>query len=511
VSALTAWVGARVDGRGSPRVLALLRIGVALQLWSRFGVTFALHRVESVAWAVLAVTFWVGSTLLLVGWRASLGAVLSGVAVAGAYGWLAHAHHLEALASHHVQALLIALICLAPADLDASLSPRWLAGRAEGTSWLAPQHLVALLVSVMYAGGAFEKSNLGFLSGERLEQVYRYTVFGSDPFGPWLGWLCLLLAVVTVLVEWGLVVLPWWPRARLPALAVGAVFHGAVYHQLPVVTFTTTMLVLYLAFLDPDRVAVEMDCTDGEPAARRGALGRVLVVALVWAQFAGPLRLPHHLDMPWVMALSLVVYVGSAAWLLGWRTRWAGGLTWLALGAVWWGVEAGGASLVRPEPLWFAGGVVWWVAGVALLTGGGAAWSLDRKAGRSDPSWSGAAPLATATAVGVGLLVAGWLSSSASGLALAAAVGPLVVTRGGKGAVPALVVTGLLWGTLYQLAPLGCVPAAAVLCCGWAMPLRAQPMPQSTASIQNDSSMVSRTDGGAGGSGSAGSVASGLS
>lgn len=41
-------------------------------------------------------------------------------------------------------------------------------------------------------------------------------------------------------------------RLRLPLILIGVVFHGCMYFVLPVLTFSITMILLNLAFLDPD-------------------------------------------------------------------------------------------------------------------------------------------------------------------------------------------------------------------------------------------------------------------
>ena len=54
--------------------------------------------------------------------------------------------------------------------------------------------------------------------------------------------------------ELALALAPWWPRLRRIALPLGVVMHAAFYVVLPVATFSATVVLLYLAALDPDAV-----------------------------------------------------------------------------------------------------------------------------------------------------------------------------------------------------------------------------------------------------------------
>ena len=68
------------------------------------------------------------------------------------------------------------------------------------------------------------------------------------------GALLPVLAVTVVVVEYFLAVAIFVRRWRAYVLPIGLALHAAFYVLLPVSTYSATMMVLYLALLDPDEV-----------------------------------------------------------------------------------------------------------------------------------------------------------------------------------------------------------------------------------------------------------------
>lgn len=254
-----SWV---VDFEGSTRLVALIRIGLVLVSWSRFGYPLQLSRCADdpfrmLVWAV----FWPASLLLLVGLLtpyAALSVAMCGFALYHGFGE-------DALESHHVLVQIIGLLLLSLTPCGRSLSiDRWLALRKaarEGQpppserGWLFGQRLLALHVAIVYLGTAYEKTYPGFLSGARLQQIYLSIYFGSDgPDASWFVPLTVLSAWLVTLAEWVLPFALFVPRLQPAAVPLGMLMHGIMYNQIPVATFSMTMWVLYLAFLDPERV-----------------------------------------------------------------------------------------------------------------------------------------------------------------------------------------------------------------------------------------------------------------
>ena len=181
------------------------------------------------------------------------------------FAYFGHGLGLEALTHHHTyaQTAFTCLLALTPCGRSLSVD-RWLALRRaarggppapaeEGDLWGAK--LLLLQVSTMYVFAAYEKTYLGFLSGDRLEGITLAVHFGSDPTGiPLFHEAHLLLAWITVAVWWVLPLGLWvrsWHRWLLP---LGVIMHLGIYVLTPVATFSGTMLVAYLAALDPAAV-----------------------------------------------------------------------------------------------------------------------------------------------------------------------------------------------------------------------------------------------------------------
>jgi hypothetical protein len=108
---------------------------------------------------------------------------------------------------------------------------------------------------VLYLSTTWDKVNPAFLRGVRLQHHYMSLYVGSD-YPTWAAFplVCQALAVATVLTELSLAVGLWVPRARPFLIPVGILFHAALFVSLPVSTFSCTMWLLYLAYLDPDAV-----------------------------------------------------------------------------------------------------------------------------------------------------------------------------------------------------------------------------------------------------------------
>jgi hypothetical protein len=120
--------------------------------------------------------------------------------------------------------------------------------------------LLALQLSAVYFWSAWQKTFANFFSGERIEQILMYLYIGSD-YPTWPGFRPLVLAIswTTVILEFVLAFGLWMPRWRKFLLGLGCLFHLGLYYLLPVDTFSLTMCLLYLAYLDPADVHSTID------------------------------------------------------------------------------------------------------------------------------------------------------------------------------------------------------------------------------------------------------------
>ncbi|HMI94350.1 MAG TPA: HTTM domain-containing protein [Polyangiales bacterium] len=267
---LNGWLERVLDREASTRSAALLRIGLAVIAFSRFGSAMMLGPQVGPAQACVIALFWVATVAMLLGFHAQLatGATVVAMIAAGpivkAPGW-----------SHHHVSLLIsatALIAFTPCGRSYSLD-RWRAlARADERGLPPPaelgrlgmQTLIAVQLSAVYFWGAFDKCTLGWLRGDKLESQLLFHVFDSDP--PDVpGWraLMLVLAVGTVLLELALAVGLWLPRARRWLIPAGIVLHLSIYIALPVTVFSALSCLLYLAYFDPDEVHRVIDRLSG--------------------------------------------------------------------------------------------------------------------------------------------------------------------------------------------------------------------------------------------------------
>ena len=263
---LNAWLDAALEQERSTRVAALLRIGLALLVFTRFGESMMLGPTTGPAQACVLLAFWAGTLALLIGYRSQLAALVTTAALIGAgpvvnaFGW----------SHHHVYLLISATALLAFTPCGRSYSwDRWRAlARADAGGPAAPpergrlgaQTLMAVQLSAVYFWGAFDKCSAGWLSGEKLESQLLFYVFDSDP--PDIpGWraFVLVMAVATMLLELALAVGLWIPRARRWLIPAGIALHVMIYIALPVTVFSALSCVLYLAYLDPDALHQAID------------------------------------------------------------------------------------------------------------------------------------------------------------------------------------------------------------------------------------------------------------
>jgi hypothetical protein len=150
---------------------------------------------------------------------------------------------------------------------------RWLAvRRAERAAKEPPAErgnvwglrLVALQVCLVYFFAAYDKSNLAFLSGERMEHYLMWYYLGSHyPGWPGFHSLMMIASVFTVALEYALAFGLLVPRARRWLVPAGLALHASFYVILPVATYSLTMVTLYLALFDPDAVHRVLDRMQG--------------------------------------------------------------------------------------------------------------------------------------------------------------------------------------------------------------------------------------------------------
>ena len=265
---------------GSSRTAALIRIGLVLLIWSRWAREVAPFMNPHPLRPPLALALYVSTALMLVGlWtRYSTAAVAAVTGAMYVYG----VTHLESSAwrAHHTYLLVSAVVycLLTPCGRSYSVD-RWLAIRKAlrlgkpippERGNLLGLRLMTLQLAAVYFFGAVDKTHWGFLNGARMEHILMNLYSGSTyPSWPGFHEICVALGIGTVVLEYALAFGLFFPGPRRILIPLGVLFHVALYFALPVSTFTMTMILLYLAYLDPDEAHRTLDevQTPGEATA----------------------------------------------------------------------------------------------------------------------------------------------------------------------------------------------------------------------------------------------------
>jgi len=239
---------------GSTRSLGLLRIGVVLLLWARWGEGLMLAETPSVG---LSLAFFVATTCLLIGVWTRAAAVATAAVMLVVYLWFGvHLRRVEWIHHHHY--LLVSASCvlaLTPCGRSFSLD-RWRSGLPErGPLWAL--RLFTIQLAAVYLWSAVDKLSPAFLSGARLEQIAMALYFGSDP--PEWHALAVMTAWGVTLLELALGLGFLVGRTPRWLLLAGVGLHAAIYLILPVATFSATMICLYVAAIDPEAVHRAVD------------------------------------------------------------------------------------------------------------------------------------------------------------------------------------------------------------------------------------------------------------
>ena len=251
------------DKEASTRSSALLRIGLVFLAWSCFANRLIIYRTfQSPEWFLLGLLFFIFSGMLLIGWRTKFSNVGVALVLNVMVFYLGVKDNYFTFRTYPATLIAMSLtwLCFLPSGKSFSLDRYIEISKIKdqknifleeiGQVWAL--NLIRLQVAVVYFFAAIDKSYLDF--NERLEQIFQSAYFGS--YLPWEGlrFIILLISLLTVLLlyllSFGLFIKSWhsW------LMPIGIVFHLFIYLLIPVRTFSLTMILLYIAFLDPDDV-----------------------------------------------------------------------------------------------------------------------------------------------------------------------------------------------------------------------------------------------------------------
>jgi hypothetical protein len=264
---------------GSTRPIALVRIGLVLIVWARWASDFQVSVSSRPDWLLLGASYYLSSLCLLVGFHSRFAAAWHALTLALILGWLDGVLHLQRFIYYHTVLMTMCVGLLAFTECGRSYSlDRWLAlrralrggapappesGPLWGT-WLLPVNTTGV-----YFWGAYDKLNLGWFSGDRMEMIYLSVYGGSElPEFPGFHLITALIGTGTVVTEFVLAFGLWVPSWRKLLMPVGILFHLGIYYTLPVYTFSLTMILVYLLYLPADRVHAFIDELSGPQPPR---------------------------------------------------------------------------------------------------------------------------------------------------------------------------------------------------------------------------------------------------
>lgn len=241
------------EEEGSTRPAALIRIGLAIAIWVRFAKDLAFFSANNSSMIILGTLFFLSSLMMLMGW-------FSRVSTACTAYILAVLYFSTPLQGYHVYLLIISTAFLALTPCGSSLSvDRWIAIKKTNaeqkelpTEWgsMIGLKLISIQIAAVYLWGAFDKSSMAWISGERLEQIFWYQYSGRPLFDLLVAHpLPKIMALTTLAVEIFLAFAIFSSRLRKHAICLGIGLHLSMYLLLPVNTFSATMIILYLSFI----------------------------------------------------------------------------------------------------------------------------------------------------------------------------------------------------------------------------------------------------------------------
>lgn len=253
-----------VSRPGSTRHLAVIRMGLVAAAWSEWASARMFYKATSLPDLLVTLVFFLSTTTAFFGWfsRVSMG-VAGATAMGLVYGYGLYGE-VDTYWHNHCKVLAHAMLLTALVPCGNLWSvDRWLQVRraerhgepipsSDGDGWAT--RLLCFAEATVWFWGAADKLSVKFLSGDRMLQII-------VSFYPVLaGWLAVVapvltvVSVLTVLLEFALPLGLWFRRARPLLMGSALLLHGSFYVLLPVGTFSVTMIVLLLAWFDPDEI-----------------------------------------------------------------------------------------------------------------------------------------------------------------------------------------------------------------------------------------------------------------
>jgi hypothetical protein len=263
-----------VSYESSTRSVACIRIGLVCLLWSRFSVYLLPYKNLPTEQIAIGMLFFVASIFVFIGYYTRFWLFVLALVMILVYHYVGFVLDVEPITHHHTYLLCMTtvLLSLTPCGRSFSVDRLLLVRKSlrnnlpvppeSGALWAT--YLIGLQISSIYFWSTYSKLVPGFMSGERMEQIFKYyycsfDFIDSSLFAPAM----FLLAVATIILELFLALGLWFARIHVLVLPAGIIFHLILFYTLPVSTFSFTMILLYLVFIPPEKVHRVIDEVTG--------------------------------------------------------------------------------------------------------------------------------------------------------------------------------------------------------------------------------------------------------
>jgi len=256
---------------GSSRSSALIRIGLVFIIWARFAADEELFEHELGWRTVFSILFYVSTVTMLIGYKARISTFIVGILIMTIYNYFGLRLHEMTVSSHMYWLVIAPLLCaLAPCDKSYSLD-RWLAVRHARERGLTPPpeqgnlwglRLIVVQLTMMYFWTAVDKVKIDFITGYRLEGIFAFFYVNQIDIANY-AFVLVVLSWMVMLLEFALSFCMPFPKTRRYLVIPGLLLHSVFYLLLPVKTYSITIILLYLAYFDANKVHRIIDELNG--------------------------------------------------------------------------------------------------------------------------------------------------------------------------------------------------------------------------------------------------------
>ena len=259
---------------GSSRTSALIRIGLAFIIWARWGKELAIFNADLPYGFLFSILFYTSTTLMLIGYYSNLSTFIAGVVTLTMYYYHGFTLGNEPWTHHHTYLLAIStfLCSFTPCGKSYSLDRYLEVKKAIKNKFEIPKEignlfglrLISLQLAAVYFWTAYDKSNYVWISGQKMEANIMFQYTGSRyPEFPAIELIIVAISIGVLILEYALSIGLFFRIGRKILLVPGIIFHCLIYITLPVKTFTITVLLLYLSFLNTDKTHELIDKISG--------------------------------------------------------------------------------------------------------------------------------------------------------------------------------------------------------------------------------------------------------